>query len=172
MHFLNVIAHHQPININQSKVRVALESSSENFMGNSSVASEVRGTSLRGAATGGDEALTPLASGLNRIPLTVPCGARNDGKTKVLLDLYSGVGLFGISLANSYERVVGFEEGYEAVECAKENAIRNGTENISFIEGKVEEMLPRIVGAGLKPALRSEERRVGKECRSRWSPYH
>ena len=25
---------------------------------------------------------------------------------------------------------------------------------------------------GLKKALRSEERRVGKECRSRWSPYH
>ena len=22
------------------------------------------------------------------------------------------------------------------------------------------------------PATRSEERRVGKECRSRWSPYH
>ena len=24
----------------------------------------------------------------------------------------------------------------------------------------------------LNEALRSEERRVGKECRSRWSPYH
>ena len=24
----------------------------------------------------------------------------------------------------------------------------------------------------LKDAFRSEERRVGKECRSRWSPYH
>ena len=24
----------------------------------------------------------------------------------------------------------------------------------------------------LDPRLRSEERRVGKECRSRWSPYH
>src|SRR3989454_7388551 len=24
----------------------------------------------------------------------------------------------------------------------------------------------------VSPALRSEERRVGKECRSRWSPYH
>ena len=23
-----------------------------------------------------------------------------------------------------------------------------------------------------KPLTRSEERRVGKECRSRWSPYH
>ena len=25
---------------------------------------------------------------------------------------------------------------------------------------------------GFRPDLRSEERRVGKECRSRWSPYH
>ena len=24
----------------------------------------------------------------------------------------------------------------------------------------------------IKPKTRSEERRVGKECRSRWSPYH
>jgi len=31
----------------------------------------------------------------------------------------------------------------------------------------------RPVGAGiLSPDLRSEERRVGKECRSRWSPYN
>ena len=27
-------------------------------------------------------------------------------------------------------------------------------------------------GNGREPLLRSEERRVGKECRSRWSPYH
>ena len=26
--------------------------------------------------------------------------------------------------------------------------------------------------AVILPELRSEERRVGKECRSRWSPYH
>ena len=25
---------------------------------------------------------------------------------------------------------------------------------------------------GMKKDIRSEERRVGKECRSRWSPYH
>src|SRR5574340_956564 len=28
------------------------------------------------------------------------------------------------------------------------------------------------VALGCAPVLRSEERRVGKECRSRWSPYH
>ena len=27
-------------------------------------------------------------------------------------------------------------------------------------------------GIGLMMIMRSEERRVGKECRSRWSPYH
>ena len=36
--------------------------------------------------------------------------------------------------------------------------------------------LRQRAGSGRKPAraalLRSEERRVGKECRSRWSPYH
>src|SRR3712207_9481047 len=36
--------------------------------------------------------------------------------------------------------------------------------------------LPDAIGLGLVAAstvwLRSEERRVGKECRSRWSPYH
>ena len=30
----------------------------------------------------------------------------------------------------------------------------------------------RMELTGLLEALRSEERRVGKECRSRWSPYH
>ena len=30
----------------------------------------------------------------------------------------------------------------------------------------------RINAEGLLVAPRSEERRVGKECRSRWSPYH
>ena len=30
----------------------------------------------------------------------------------------------------------------------------------------------RVVCEGITDQLRSEERRVGKECRSRWSPYH
>ena len=35
------------------------------------------------------------------------------------------------------------------------------------------EIAPEALVQQLKQAvLRSEERRVGKECRSRWSPYH
>ena len=29
-----------------------------------------------------------------------------------------------------------------------------------------------LIVANINPGQRSEERRVGKECRSRWSPYH
>src|SRR3712207_7758778 len=31
---------------------------------------------------------------------------------------------------------------------------------------------PRLTPADVQNLIRSEERRVGKECRSRWSPYH
>ena len=44
-----------------------------------------------------------------------------------------------------------------------------------FPGGAVVENLPANAGdTGSSPGLgrRSEERRVGKECRSRWSPYH
>ena len=33
-------------------------------------------------------------------------------------------------------------------------------------------ILPQLFFSGIIPLDRSEERRVGKECRSRWSPYH
>src|SRR2546430_16284734 len=36
----------------------------------------------------------------------------------------------------------------------------------------VEEPLARRLELPFDPEHRSEERRVGKECRSRWSPYH
>src|SRR2546430_1362319 len=44
-----------------------------------------------------------------------------------------------------------------------QQAVQNGIPTIGFIN-------PAIYAIGKNP--RSEERRVGKECRSRWSPYH
>ena len=43
----------------------------------------------------------------------------------------------------------------------------------SYTNQKVEpEKLEQILEAAHVAPTRSEERRVGKECRSRWSPYH
>src|SRR5260370_32834438 len=39
------------------------------------------------------------------------------------------------------------------------------------LDGLTQQMRPTLLGLG-ELAVRSEERRVGKECRSRWSPYH
>ena len=37
---------------------------------------------------------------------------------------------------------------------------------------KAEEIATALAFPGWEFRTRSEERRVGKECRSRWSPYH
>ena len=42
--------------------------------------------------------------------------------------------------------------------------------NVNFMEKQVEQNLG--VTVFFDKGIRSEERRVGKECRSRWSPYH
>src|SRR2546425_1551455 len=45
----------------------------------------------------------------------------------------------------------------------------------AFLGGVAVGMMPRPVFEGARQhvrSIRSEERRVGKECRSRWSPYH
>ena len=36
----------------------------------------------------------------------------------------------------------------------------------------VNKVVSAIAGTDASLTVRSEERRVGKECRSRWSPYH
>ena len=53
------------------------------------------------------------------------------------------------------------------VKCSTTNAwyVRN------IISGKTEYAETEII-KDAEAAGRSEERRVGKECRSRWSPYH
>src|SRR3989338_4079513 len=41
-----------------------------------------------------------------------------------------------------------------------------------FFPSRLREILRELKSAGLPPVPRSEERRVGKERRSRWSPHH
>src|SRR2546430_3415047 len=57
-----------------------------------------------------------------------------------------------------------FLDGYEAVEWHAVQAVHLSARPTNF----------KCVDAALpaEPEMRSEERRVGKECRSRWSPYH
>ena len=49
----------------------------------------------------------------------------------------------------------------------KEDIIKKILEMSNSVKGITSKMIRRANGS-----IRSEERRVGKECRSRWSPYH
>src|SRR3712207_8310564 len=46
------------------------------------------------------------------------------------------------------------------------------TSTVAMARGTVEMGFIAARTRSTSPLLRSEERRVGKECRSRWSPYH
>ena len=51
-------------------------------------------------------------------------------------------------------------------------ALQNGLSQGGTIFRFQDYLLPQLLSGALAGRPRSEERRVGKECRSRWSPYH
>ncbi len=78
-----------------------------------------------------------------------------------------------------------FENNYPAPDILKIDVEGNETRVLAGMKRILEEQRPAILCETHSPALhrevreilvkhsyRSEERRVGKECRSRWSPYH
>lgn len=52
---------------------------------------------------------------------------------ELIADLYCGTGTIGLSMAKNAKRLVGVEIVESAVECARENAKRNGIDNAEFI---------------------------------------
>ncbi len=54
---------------------------------------------------------------------------------EALADLYCGTGTIGLSMARNVRSVTGIEIVKGAVECARENALRNGIDNASFFCG-------------------------------------
>ena len=51
-------------------------------------------------------------------------------------------------------------------------SVRRIAEDLSIHKSTVYRAFTELENRGLLERIRSEERRVGKECRSRWSPYH
>ena len=74
--------------------------------------------------------------------------------TRHLVDLYCGVGFFGIELADAVESFVGVEYDAQAIKSARRNAESRGRTNGEFISGMVETVLPDLVKR-LSPAATS-----------------
>ena len=67
-----------------------------------------------------------------------------DIDNQVVFDLFSGTGTIGQVLAPVAKKVIGVGIIEEAVEAAKENAVRNGLSNCRFIAGDVFKVLDEI----------------------------
>ncbi len=61
-----------------------------------------------------------------------------------LLDVYCGVGLFALALADRVGQVAGVESTPSAIDDARANA--EGLDNVIFVEGLAEEVLPALSG--------------------------
>jgi len=80
-------------------------------------------------------------------------------KDDLVLDLYCGTGSIGLSMAKNAKELIGIEIVDSAVECAKENAKRQGIENAHFFVGdakNTENLLKRAeaeLGRKIKPSV-------------------
>lgn len=76
--------------------------------------------------------------------------ASPDGKG-LILDLYCGAGTISLCLARGCERVIGAEIVPDAVENARENALRNGISNAEFICADAGEAASELLRRGERP---------------------
>ena len=67
-----------------------------------------------------------------------------DLRIRTAVDLYCGVGLFTLFLADRAEQVYGIEESHTAIADAEHNAAANRISNIRFIRGKAEDELQTV----------------------------
>ncbi|HNQ88423.1 MAG TPA: class I SAM-dependent RNA methyltransferase [Verrucomicrobiota bacterium] len=81
------------------------------------------------------------------LPELVECVRRRleDAATRHLLDVYCGVGFFGISLAGSVQNFAGVEYDAMAIRAARRNAARHGVVNGEFLAGEAETCLPELL---------------------------
>ena len=72
-------------------------------------------------------------------------GFLRDGGARHLVDLYCGVGFFGIELADLVESFVGVEYDRLAIKSAQRNSTNRKISNGEFISSTVEDVLPELL---------------------------
>src|SRR5256885_16527694 len=103
---------------------------------------------------------TTLFRSLGKVSYHVPCHLRvqNLGlKTRDLMRLVPGTSVDTIERCSGHNGTYGVKHEFRAA------SVRIGRAVVQRVES---------AQADHYTSDRSEERRVGKECRSRWSPYH
>ncbi len=69
---------------------------------------------------------------------------------EVVADLYCGIGTISLYISKYAKKIYGVEIVKDAIEDAKENLKLNNVDNVEFIHGKSEDVLPKLNNQGIK----------------------
>ena len=121
----------------------------------------------------------PVIESLRKMGVT---GAALQGRNDLLIDgkKFSGNAMYVRNGRLTAHGTILFDADLDAVtQALKPRADKIESRGIKSIRSRVTNIKPYVADEyknmttrEFRDQLRSEERRVGKECRSRWSPYH
>lgn len=133
-------------NINLLRTNVVLGPQTKILWGKEAIVDEVAGMRFRVSATSFFQ-VNPLQTEVLYERALAYAGLT--GKETVL-DVYCGVGSLTLFLARRARRVYGVEVVEEAIRDAEENARLNGIENVTFLVGEAERVLPKLAAIGTR----------------------
>lgn len=135
------------LNLNNENTNVILGNKTITLYGADVIVDELRGIKV---------ALSPLsfyqvnrrgAERLYDIAEQYACPA----PVSLLLDLYCGAGTIGLSMAHQADRLIGVDIVPEAIENARDNAVRNGVHNCEFLCADASRAATELSERGLRP---------------------
>jgi len=135
------------MNINPDKTNVIMGKETEAIYGDGFIYDEMCGNKIKLAPEAFYQVNTKQAERLYEIASEY-ADLKGD---ETLLDLYCGAGTIGLSMAKRVKKLIGVEIIPEAIENAKENAIRNNIDNAEFICGDAGKVASELIGKGIRP---------------------
>jgi 23S rRNA (uracil1939-C5)-methyltransferase len=69
---------------------------------------------------------------------------------EIVFDAYCGTGTISLFLSQKAKKVYGVEIVPEAIEDAKKNALQNNIDNVEFLVGESEKVIPELIDKGIK----------------------
>lgn len=136
------------ININKERTNVILGSECSVIWGNSYIEDSICGIMFRISPLSFFQ-VNPVQT--EKLYLKALEYAELTGNETVW-DLYCGIGTISLLMATKARKLYGVEIVPQAIEDAKNNALRNSLNNAEFFVGKAEEVVPRIYDEDMKKA--------------------
>lgn len=135
------------LGINEKKNNVILGDSYRTLWGQDFLMDTLRGLTFRLSVPSFYQVNAPQAEVLYGLALDF---AALTGE-ETALDLYCGIGTITLCLAQEAKRAIGVEIIPQAIEDAKENAVRNGLSHAEFFCGDASDAAARLALEGIRP---------------------